>query len=147
VEELRVEIALPEDADVVQIDSLTLPADLLHDGSEPQQPLPLRKLAVYYWGFAWLGFSDGNVGPADWLPALQKVALFGAVLQLLPAADHRWPHQFPPRLTDMSLVGGNADLMLWPDAWLPPPLTSLMLSDSHVSVLPPALAQLRQLRR
>jgi hypothetical protein len=67
-------------------------------------------------------------------------------LQLLPAADHRWPHQFPPRLTDMSLVGGNADLMLWPDAWLPPPLTSLMLSDSHVSVLPPALAQLRQLR-
>lgn len=52
---------------------LPFPASLLRDCSQPQPPLPLRKLALNYYGRVWLDFGAGDVSPVDWLPELRKV--------------------------------------------------------------------------
>lgn len=53
---------------------IPIPAGLLHDGSGPRLPLPLRKFALSFRICAFLDFRGGDIDPADWLPGLQKVS-------------------------------------------------------------------------
>ncbi len=75
VEELRLEVAMPEGVPFHDTYPLPVPAALLHERREPRLlvPLPLRKFAVHYRGCAWLDFGGGELSPAEWLPHLQKV--------------------------------------------------------------------------
>ena len=85
MEELRLEIVKPAFAPVDIANHVPVPAGLLHDGSGPRLPLPLRKLALTYRGGAFLDFGGGGVDPSEWLPALQKVKAVFVALAARPA--------------------------------------------------------------
>ena len=85
--QLRLKIEQPEAVRGGAYDDtycLHFPASLLRHGSKPQLPLPLRKLALDYYGHVCLDFGAGDVSPAGWLPELRKVR--GMRLMLL---DHQ----------------------------------------------------------
>ncbi|KAI7845250.1 hypothetical protein COHA_001292 [Chlorella ohadii] len=146
VEELRLEVAMPEGVPFHDTYPLPVPAALLHERREPRLlvPLPLRKFAVHYRGCAWLDFGGGELSPAEWLPHLQKVALFSVALHSPPR--ERWADQAPPCLTDLSVIGGRLQGFEWRNAWLPPSLTALVLSEDNLNGLPHPLPSLTNLR-
>lgn len=119
---------------------LALPSELLENPTGA--PLPLQKLALYWPGLVSLLFQ--STGFSSWLPALRKMAVFGASL-LVSGHMHSGGAILPP-LTDFSLIDG--DLQGAPDgAWLPPTLTALVLSNDHLQQLPGVLGCLPRLRR
>lgn len=80
-----------------------------------------------------------------WPPPASQVALFSVALHSPPR--ERWADQAPPCLTDLSVIGGRLQGFEWRNAWLPPSLTALVLSEDNLNGLPHPLPSLTNLRR